>query len=120
MLYESHLLKYFKDEASYQRNGLQKGDINLNDCTSIDLNVNLKYRPRDSIFVIKTYSRNYYFVAESATEMKAWVDSVCRLCNLSPESQGVTGTFTCDSVKPGSAFRGTLVLRVSLGVNDLL
>ena len=95
VLFESHLLKYFKDEGTYHRQELQKGDINLNDCIGIDLNVTVKHRRRDNMFVVRTRPRSYYFVAESASDMKAWVDCICRLCNMFPESQRNPGTSTC-------------------------
>ncbi|XP_062514508.1 uncharacterized protein LOC134190099 isoform X2 [Corticium candelabrum] len=90
VLYESHLLKYFKDETTFVRNGSQKGDINLNDCIEIDHNVQIR-RAREYMFLIKTNARNYYFIAESASEMKSWVDAVARLSGLTPSSQQAAG-----------------------------
>ncbi|RZC36124.1 daughter of sevenless [Asbolus verrucosus] len=65
-----------------------KGSINLDDCEQVDLGLkidkrNLKF---DHVFDIKTPARTYFLAAESESEMKSWVNCICKVCGLKSTS----------------------------------
>lgn len=65
-----------------------KGFINLDDCEQVDLGLKLDERKLkfDHVFDIKTPTRTYYLAADSESEMKSWVNCICKVCGLKSTS----------------------------------
>lgn len=47
----------------------------------------------DFLFDIKTPQRTYFLAADTEAEMKAWVKSICNVCNLTATSDEDEGLF---------------------------
>ena len=77
------MLDYYKSEK--EKDGLPKGQINLEDCISV--NAGLSHKKYDFVFNIELKERNYYLVAENKKDMDDWVKTLCELCVFSHGGQ---------------------------------
>ena len=78
-LRSSKVLEYYKSV-----DGDLKGVVNLEDCKAV--HADLSHKKYKHVFDIETRDRTYYFVANSAEDMKNWVDTICSVCAFSLQS----------------------------------
>lgn len=81
MLRSSKILEYYKSADG----ALLKGVINLEDCKTV--HSDLSHKKYKFVFDVETKDRIYYLVAQSAEEMKSWVDQLCHICGLTVQDE---------------------------------
>lgn len=75
-----YILTYYTDRNCRKL----KGIIDLDHCEQVDLGLKLDERKLkfDHVFDIRTPTRTYYLAADSDSEMRSWVNCICKVCGL--------------------------------------
>lgn len=75
-----YILTYYTDRNCRKL----KGVIDLDHCEQVDLGLKLDERKLkfDHVFDIRTPTRTYYLAADSDSEMRSWVNCICKVCGL--------------------------------------
>ncbi|KAJ8963703.1 hypothetical protein NQ314_005424 [Rhamnusium bicolor] len=110
---EQYILMYYTDRNCRKL----KGVIDLGHCEQVDLGLKLDERKLkfDHVFDIRTPTRTYYLAADSDSEMRSWVNCICKVCRLksTTEDEDIRMSVNCPDVEiteetPASR-RGTLI-----------
>ena len=82
---EQYILMYYTDRNFRKL----KGVIDLGHCDQVDLGLKLDERKLkfDHVFDIRTPTRTYYLAADSDSEMRSWVNCICKVCRLKSTSE---------------------------------
>nr|XP_014100681.2 protein daughter of sevenless [Bactrocera oleae] len=77
---EQFCLEYYTDRNCRKL----KGIIDLDQCEQVDCGLRLENRKQkfQYMFDIKTPKRTYYLAADSAEDMRDWVNCICQVCHL--------------------------------------
>ncbi|XP_036325454.1 protein daughter of sevenless, partial [Rhagoletis pomonella] len=77
---EQFCLEYYTDRNCRKL----KGIIDLDQCEQVDCGLRLENRKQkfQFMFDIKTPKRTYYLAADSAEDMRDWVNCICQVCHL--------------------------------------